>query len=145
MVHSRLPGILSISLYITIQPRFIVLYQYFFFKNASPSILMSLPFLRTPISSPFAPRLQLSIFSVSCPFGFKSQSTHVQSSFARLHNHVLRSILHYRPLCRLSSPLRSASATCSTSSRCLVLQALHHKYTHAWFSLICYFALKFLH
>ena len=41
-------------------------------NNALTSIPTSLPFMKTPISSPFDPSVLLGIFSVTCPSGLES-------------------------------------------------------------------------
>lgn len=47
-------------------------------------------------------------------------------------NHAMTSSLIAPPFCRLPSALLSTTASCSSSSRCLVLIALHYIFTHVW-------------
>ena len=112
--YRLLLDVMSFCLCITIYPRLVLLCLLSQSYIDLTFILISLPFLQTPISPPFDTRLLLAV-SVPCPSDFHHKYRHIWSS--SVCSFALTIILCHQlkipPLpCRLPSLLRSPPVTC---------------------------------
>ena len=99
------------------------------YNHGLRSILMSLLFLETPTTAAFESGFLLAFFSVTCPSGLALQISArwvLRCVLFCSQNNEWSSIRIALSYNKPPSPLLSTSVSCS-SSRCLVLQALHYK------------------